>query len=287
MIKNTDINGYDVLAAADSKSLDNLIVAVETIKQAGYLKDHLNCAGEIIYKNYSVLFEQVQAGDFSKLYRIFDIASSKTGSSALEKYVSLYFPLRLTGENGKLKSCQYKSKEIEAYRKFLIKFDTFNKLQKTSSVSIEKIKSIRSAIKKEYQEDWRVVIKKYLKWPSTNAPQSLIDLVQDGWVTSGVLSFHNYHVGEEGEPALERRKALNKILNAKLDAKVFNKNYISQWGNPGSLERLMKLATTIAALCRNAKRSKFNYIRAVREWEEDLAYLKDNFFDKQLNLEAR
>lgn len=283
---NGQIGNYD-LAATDSKSLNRLTTAAEVIKNAGYLKDHSGCAGEIIYRNHSILFEQAKSGNFSNLSRVLDIASDKAGRNALEKYINLYFPVRISSESGKLKFCQHKSKEVEDYSNYLIKFDTLKKLHKTSEITLEKLKKIRLEINKEYLEDWRSVVTKYLKWPTTDAPQSLVDLISDGWVTSGVLSFYSYHVGEEGEPVHQRKMALNKILSAKLDGKIFNKNYINQWGNCNSIERLMKLATTIAALCRNAKRSKFNYLKATSEWEDDLAYLKEKYFDQQLNLEAK
>ena len=43
--------------------------------------------------------------------------------------------------------------------------------------------------------------------------------------------------------------------------------------------RLIRLASVIASLCRNAKRRDENFDIAIQEWEIDLEYLKTRYFD--------
>ena len=54
-------------------------------------------------------------------------------------------------------------------------------------------------------------------------------------------------------------------------------DYLDEWGEPRSKERLMKMANTIAALLRNAKNKVNQPVDAIREWESDLDWLKEKF----------
>lgn len=71
-----------------------------------------------------------------------------------------------------------------------------------------------------------------------------------------------------------------------LEVSYFDTRYLGEWGRAASLERLMKMARTNAALCRNAKRSPGNFTQAISGREEDLEYLCKTYFDTFLNLEA-
>ncbi len=65
-----------------------------------------------------------------------------------------------------------------------------------------------------------------------------------------------------------------------------DEDYVNAWSKPGTLSRLLKLARTIAALCRNAKRSSNDYTNAINDWEMDLEYLKHEFYEPWIKKEA-
>jgi hypothetical protein len=51
------------------------------------------------------------------------------------------------------------------------------------------------------------------------------------------------------------------------------------WGKPRTARRLQKLANTLAALTRNAKRrDSMSYAKAIDDWEDDLALLRERYY---------
>ena len=61
---------------------------------------------------------------------------------------------------------------------------------------------------------------------------------------------------------------------------IDNAAYAAEWGRPNTAQRLQKLAETIAALTRNAKRRNAARMdKSIREWESDLAYLKRRYYE--------
>lgn len=272
------------LAADNRKKLGVIIQALGLIKKAGYLKDHAGCAGEVIYQNHHILFEPVTHGDTSHLTSVLEVVGG-AGQEILGKYIALYFPVRVVKGTGKVKPLREESQEVEYYKKYLLDFDVFRKLSMAIDVSFDSLEQLRSAIAHDHRQNWMLVLARHLKWPSTDAPKSLSDLLGMGWVTAGILNHYEYRVGQEGAVVTVRQRALDRIISIELDAKIFEMSYIKQWGLPGSVARLMKLANTIAALCRNAKRSSKNFEQAIADWEDDLSYLKIKYFDQRLNLE--
>ncbi|NJO72906.1 MAG: WYL domain-containing protein [Leptolyngbyaceae cyanobacterium RM1_406_9] len=95
----------------------------------------------------------------------------------------------------------------------------------------------------------------------------------------GLLSYCGYKVGANGLPESQRRQILDKIFLQPLPY-MKDSLYLSEWGEPNTYKRLKKLAESIAAFTRNAKRRKKRDLsKAIQEWESDLAYLKRNFYD--------
>lgn len=94
-----------------------------------------------------------------------------------------------------------------------------------------------------------------------------------------MLSWLGYHVGAtKGEPENYRRFILDTVFSSELPP-VDSLAYVLSWGRANSPQRLHKLADTIAALVRNAKRnSRRNLGQACEEWEEDLRYLYDRYY---------
>lgn len=117
-------------------------------------------------------------------------------------------------------------------------------------------------------------------WPSTDAPRSSSEIDAGVFKTTrGVLSAFGYHVGADGQADQQRKTLLGVIYRAHL-AQVGSVDYVRDWGAPESGPRLKKLANTIAAQARNAKRRRrARMARAIASWEGDLAYLKRTYYD--------
>jgi hypothetical protein len=63
-----------------------------------------------------------------------------------------------------------------------------------------------------------------------------------------------------------------------------NREYLNEWGEPKTARRLQKLAESIAAFTRNAKRrNEKNFSKAIQDWEADLAYLKKTYYDNRFS----
>jgi len=123
-------------------------------------------------------------------------------------------------------------------------------------------------------------------WPETNAVPGLGGL-GDGVFTHrhGLLSYLGYRVGENGEFEDSRRSILEIVFKEKIP-NVNSHAYMDEWGIPESSKRLRKLAETIAALVRNARRrDEVAMSLAIREWEGDLAYLRSKFYDGRFNFQ--
>ena len=113
----------------------------------------------------------------------------------------------------------------------------------------------------------------FFRWPSTKAEHGdgLLQFEADAF---GVLAQAGYRVGvARGEPEFARRRTL-----ARLFEDAITQGPAREWGSKGSARRLKKLADTIAALTRNAKRRGPQMARAVAEWEADLGYLHDRYY---------
>ena len=117
-------------------------------------------------------------------------------------------------------------------------------------------------------------------WPTTIATTGSQNLPSDVFkYEEGLLKQCGYKVGASGLPESQRRQILDSVFLQPL-AFVDDTTYLSEWGEHNTSRRLQKLAESIAAFTRNAKRrntSSFN--KAVQDWESDLAYLKRTYYD--------
>ncbi|RWX60992.1 hypothetical protein [Mesorhizobium sp. M2A.F.Ca.ET.039.01.1.1] len=96
-------------------------------------------------------------------------------------------------------------------------------------------------------EDW-------FRWPGTDASPADGGLKLSGALKEGMFSYLEYHVGRtNGEASPVRQSILARIFESSLPP-VFPKDYMAQWGQNKSAQRLKKMAETIAALTRNFKR---------------------------------
>lgn len=255
-----------------SKSIDAIVKAVKLVQAAGYLKEPAQCAGQILYDNNDLFLRRAIHGDVALITSVFAIARSKPEKAGLKRYIELFYPVIINAD-GVAKWGRTTQVDIESTANMLIDYDLFKRLGGLNSeITIEQLKQIRREIA-AIAHDWRRYLTSFVRWPTTDAPPSLASLLDSGWVKAGMLSHYGYHVGQDGQPTASRVKTLAKIFNAELNIDLFEKRYISEWSTPSSLGRIMKMARTIAALCRNAKRSPHNFNQAINDWELSLIHI--------------
>jgi hypothetical protein len=100
-----------------------------------------------------------------------------------------------------------------------------------------------------------------------------------GWLIEGMLRFMQYRVGRTNDmPTGLRQMLLAQIFVSHLPP-VFPADYLQGWGQPGSALRLQKMAESIAAFARNAKRNEsVDLADAITDWEDDLQYLYETYY---------
>lgn len=119
----------------------------------------------------------------------------------------------------------------------------------------------------------------YFRWPSTEARGGNGTLTLDKSEKEGMLAYLQYHVGRtHGQPSRVRQSTLTRVFEQSLPP-VFDRAYLSLWGQNGSAPRLQKMAESIAAFTRNAKHRNPDALdEAIRQWEEDLKFLHDRYY---------
>jgi hypothetical protein len=124
----------------------------------------------------------------------------------------------------------------------------------------------------------------YFEWPDTEAPGG------DGSVDEtyfnhdrGVLGFLGYSVGRTGIPVQARRDLLDQAFLGQLP-KINSAEYMLEWGDRGTAGRLRKIAESIAAFARNAKRRRSGSMsEAIADWESDLEYLRVKHYERRFS----
>ncbi|GAA0761838.1 hypothetical protein GCM10009076_15230 [Erythrobacter ramosus] len=117
----------------------------------------------------------------------------------------------------------------------------------------------------------------HFKWPTTHASPgtgAFGSIEHD----EGMLSHLGYHVGKTGEQsALKRQRLLARVFEGQLPP-VNGPEYMESWGDRGSPKRLEKMAESIAAAVKSAKRRSADFSVAIQHWEEDLSYLHAAYY---------
>jgi len=113
--------------------------------------------------------------------------------------------------------------------------------------------------------------------PAGEGPLRTVD-----WQKRGVLGSLRYKVGREGAPERVRHRILTEVFSGPRPP-LFPRPYLDQWGDPGSLARLQKIADAIASFARNAKRRGAPGSKtSIQHWESDLRlhgkHYSDHFF---------
>ena len=121
-------------------------------------------------------------------------------------------------------------------------------------------------------------------WPTTTADIGLQNLPSDVFKhEEGLLRHYGYKVGINGLSQSERLEILDSIFLRPLMS-MDDHEYLNEWGNPKTARRLQKLAESIAAFTRNAKRrNDKNFDKAIQDWETDLAYLKKTYYENRFS----
>ena len=152
---------------------------------------------------------------------------------------------------------------------FRVLADPTNKLEKDALKLREKI-SLEWA-RRSAKGTW-------FSWPATDTQPSDQKLGDVDWPQEGMLSYLGYHVGEK-QPT--PRKIRQRILEYAFECDLPPINglaYFAAWGEPKTANRLYKLANTLAAFTRNAKRKDASTSKAVNDWKSDLHFLHKKYY---------
>lgn len=137
----------------------------------------------------------------------------------------------------------------------------------------------------EIERQWHARSKKpitseeFFKWPSTEATPGATKIILDHLLQGGLLSYLGYRVGNtQGVSSYVRHQILCQIFERHLPP-VFPTHYLVEWSSARSSGRLRKMAETLAAFVRNAKRrDEDTLFDAIRPWEADLRFLYERYY---------
>ena len=114
-------------------------------------------------------------------------------------------------------------------------------------------------------------------WPGTEASPGNQNLAVE-WTRVGLLRHMGYTVGQAGLPVRERQRILKDVFTTVLPH-VNSAAYMAEWGAPHSAERLRKMAVSLASFYRTARRKANPPELAISDWEQDLGWLKERYYD--------
>lgn len=256
------------------------------VNSLGFLKNPAEAFSKIIYDNHKYFYEQIAT--HKNLSTIIKIIENLKNSELLVfiSYLRLILPLR----------CDFKKKDITIiniekwaqWNDFIIDYNSYFMLYKIDkNINIATILKVKKSLESTYSTSWQVSLKRIIKWPTTDIPTGLESFLPNGWQETGLLSSSGYTVGKLGATEADRKLILSKLVEQDIKAVNFKSSYIKTWGDTNSLDRLLKIARTIAVLCRNAKGSPNDFKKAIEDWESDLLFLKNKYFDMFLNMDQK
>ncbi|MEO1376361.1 MAG: hypothetical protein AAFW70_19065 [Cyanobacteria bacterium J06635_10] len=123
-------------------------------------------------------------------------------------------------------------------------------------------------------------------WSTTKAKSGSQNLSNDVFkYEQGLLKHYGYKVGRSGLSQTERWEILDRVFSQP-SLQMDNTAYLNEWGEPKSAKRLRKIADSIAAFTRNAKRrNRSSFSKAIQDWETDLAYLKRTYYNNYFSFQ--
>jgi hypothetical protein len=101
---------------------------------------------------------------------------------------------------------------------------------------------------------------------------------------SSPLHVMGYVVGEQGGTSYRRREILRRAVEAPWSSRVRREvppEQLHEWGNPGQ-DRYRKLVAKLSSQIEifRARKDRHRVLDAIREWEDDLRWLRETFGDK-------
>jgi len=119
------------------------------------------------------------------------------------------------------------------------------------------------------------------KWPGTGPipARGGGDAEFDGPEKSPLARL-GYSVGKTGADQSRRRDALEKTFAAEKQdfPGTYPPGYLGKWGAAKTGSRLQQIAQHIASNFRTSRRKDDDFDTAIRHWESDLQWLKENFY---------
>jgi hypothetical protein len=98
---------------------------------------------------------------------------------------------------------------------------------------------------------------------------------------SSPLSVMDYVVGEKGGTPLRRREILRSAIEDQWSPRVRRAvppDQLEEWGSPGP-DRYRKLVAKLSSQIEifRARKDRYRVIDAIREWEDDLRWIRETF----------
>lgn len=121
-------------------------------------------------------------------------------------------------------------------------------------------------------------------WPRTYVASGDVRFIAE-LPAVGLLKRMGYRVERKGLDETERRAILHQIFHTAVLPQVTSTAYMREWGGPRSGERLLKMANSIAAFCRNEKRKSRPSEEAVSDWEADLGWLRKTYYRRRFRFQ--
>jgi hypothetical protein len=125
----------------------------------------------------------------------------------------------------------------------------------------------------------------YFRWPHVHVSGGLTSQEGPNLGDEGILYALGYTVGIQGSSTTERRRILAKAYSIPpLEfPRISNQDSLKKWSEsaPQSARRLQLIAHYIAGMCRRrrARKDSFRYRRAIRDYESDLKWLREQFYE--------
>ncbi|MDA5563301.1 hypothetical protein PJK54_06450 [Cobetia sp. MMG027] len=273
-------------------SPDKSMGSIENLASRKLVTINTTCFYNIMMDKYECIIKDAKVGNFRKLDQLCQIYDLTNKSAILHHYLMVYFPLVRRKKSTALRSWNSRTfmpnSKVTGNVNSMLWYHVDNLVplsvfKKVCEYTRNKPSLALLRFREEFKgsKDWRKDLVRCLKFPNSEMNNGLQDIFNQAWVSHGLLSHYGYHVGKSGLSAQDRRKILDFILNAPLSFdSPFENSYLVTWGREGSWIRLMKTANVIAQLCRISKSRSSDFSIAIANWENDLFYLKEQYYEK-------
>ncbi len=126
----------------------------------------------------------------------------------------------------------------------------------------------------------------FFKWPSTSAKSGNGTFALEQAEQEGMMAYLEYHVGKTSSASTKMRQVILARIFEGVLPPAFPRDYMEQWDKQSSPSRLRKMAASIAAFARNARRRQDgNLDEAIQHWEQDLQFLRERYYEGKFNFD--